>query len=133
MTATITNELDCYPKYLLHNYREHPDWIAVRRKDFGIWNNYTWKEAYEIVREVAMGLLSLGLNRDDRAVVIGDEEPEGFWAIMAIQCAGGVPVPLYSAAQRYAVQARFSGLDAVVFHSTGVSYASEASGLALPL
>ena len=37
------------------------------------------------------------------------------------------------AAQRYAVQARFSGLDAVVFHSTGVSYATEASGLALPL
>jgi len=99
MTTTLTNQLDCYPKYLLHNYREHPDWIAVRRKDFGIWNNYTWKEAYEIVRQVAMGLLSLGLNRGDRAVVIGDEEPEGFWAIMAIQCAGGVPVPLYSDAQ----------------------------------
>jgi len=94
-----TTELNCYPKYLLHHYREHPDWIAVRRKDFGIWNNYTWKEAYEIVKYVAMGLLSLGLNHGDRAVVIGDEEPEGFWAIMASQCAGGVPVPLYSDAQ----------------------------------
>ena len=99
MTVETTNDLDCYPKYLLYHYREHPDWIAVRRKDFGIWNNYTWKDAYEIVKYVAMGLLSLGLSREDRAVVIGDEEPEGFWAIMAIQCAGGVPVPLYSDAQ----------------------------------
>ena len=99
MTVETTNDLDCYPKYLLYHYREHPDWIAVRRKDFGIWNNYTWKDAYEIVKYVAMGLLSLGLSRGDRAVVIGDEEPEGFWAIMAIQCAGGVPVPLYSDAQ----------------------------------
>lgn len=99
MATEPTNELDCYPKCLLYHYREHPDWIAVRRKDFGIWNNYTWKEAYEIVKYVAMGLLGLGLNRGDRAVVIGDEEPEGFWAIMATQCAGGVPVPLYSDAQ----------------------------------
>lgn len=92
-------ELDCYPKWILYHYQKHPDWIAVRRKDFGIWNNYTWKDAYEIVKYVAMGLLSLGFNRGDKAVVIGDEEPEGFWAIMAAQCAGGAPVPLYSDAQ----------------------------------
>jgi long-chain acyl-CoA synthetase len=99
MSMESKDQLNCYPKYLLHQCREHPDWIAVRRKDFGIWNNYTWEQVYEIVSEVAMGLLSLGLKRGDRAVVIGDEEPEGFWAIMAIQCAGGVPVPLYSDAQ----------------------------------
>ena len=86
-------ELDCYPKWLLYHYQKHPDWIAVRRKDFGIWNNYTWKDAYEIVKYVAMGLLSLGFNRGDKAVVIGDEEPEGFWAIMAAQCAGGGTSP----------------------------------------
>lgn len=89
-------EIDCFPKLLLRNYQEYPDKVAVRRKDFGIWNNYTWKDCYERVKYFSLGLISLGLQPGDKAATIGDEEPEGFWAIMAIQSAKAIPVPLYS-------------------------------------
>lgn len=89
-------EANCYPALLLRNYREVPGEVAVRRKDRGIWNSYTWKDVCEVVKYVSLGLISLGLKREDRVAMIGDEEPEGFWAILAIQSARAIPVPLYS-------------------------------------
>ena len=40
-----------------------PDVVALREKDFGIWQEITWSEYWENILEVAHGLLALGVER----------------------------------------------------------------------
>ena len=89
-------ELDTYPKFLLRNSQLWGDKVALRRKDFGIWQNYTWKDCYQQVKHLCLGLMDLGLKPGDKVSLIGDDEPEGFWAEAAIQAAGGVLVAMWS-------------------------------------
>lgn len=69
--------------------------VAIREKDYGIWQSYTWQEAREQMRDFALGLAALGFKRGDRLCVVGDNRPQLYWGMMAAQCLGGVPVPLY--------------------------------------
>ena len=41
---------DTFPKLLVRNYEKWPDNIAMRKKDFGIWNEHTWRDSYENVK-----------------------------------------------------------------------------------
>jgi long-chain acyl-CoA synthetase len=87
--------LDTFPKLLLDRTRQHPDKIAMREKALGIWQTWTWRQMYDEVRALAGGLAAMGLVRGDKVAVIGDNRPHLYWAMMAAQCLGGVPVPLY--------------------------------------
>ncbi len=89
-------DLDTYPKYLLRNRKLWPAEVALRRKDLGIWQSYTWEDCYQQVKRLCLGLVKLGLKRGDKLSLIGDDEPEGFWAEAAIQSAGGVLVAMWS-------------------------------------
>ncbi len=44
---------------------EIPDKVALREKDFGIWNEYTWADFGEQARLAGLGLKALGLERGD--------------------------------------------------------------------
>ncbi len=68
---------------------------AFREKEFGIWQSWTWLRVNEEVRSMALGFLALGLNPGDHVAVIGRNRPALYWAMVAIQKAGAVPVPLY--------------------------------------
>ena len=87
--------LDTFPKLLLDRTRQHPDKIAMREKALGIWQSWTWRQMYDEVRALAGGLAAMGLVRGDKVAIIGDNRPYLYWAMMATQCLGGVPVPLY--------------------------------------
>src|SRR5262245_41358641 len=67
----------------------------MREKDLGIWQSYTWSRYFEQARLIALGLASLGFARGDRVAIVGDNRPELYWAVMAAQALGGVPVPIY--------------------------------------
>jgi len=69
--------------------------IAMRKKDYGIWNEYTWQDIYEHVKNIANGLLSLGFEKGDKITIIGDNDPEWFWAEWAAQSLGGAAVGVY--------------------------------------
>jgi long-chain acyl-CoA synthetase len=69
--------------------------VAIREKDYGIWQSYTWSEYFEQGRLIALGLASLGFRRGDTVAIIGDNRPQLYWAVLATQAVGGVPVPLY--------------------------------------
>lgn len=69
--------------------------VALREKEFGIWRPITWQQYLDNVRYISLGLVSLGLNRDDKVAMIGDNRPEGLWAEMGTMCAGGVGVWLF--------------------------------------
>lgn len=69
--------------------------IAMRKKDYGIWNEYSWQDVYEHVKNIANGLLALGFERGDKITIIGDNDPEWFWAEWAAQSLGGAAVGVY--------------------------------------
>ena len=88
-------ELTTLPRLLERNAREFGDRPAIREKDRGIWQTYTWKEYRDHVRDLTLGLAALGFRRGDRLSVIGDNRPRLYWAQVAATCLGGVPVPVY--------------------------------------
>ncbi|MFC0339818.1 long-chain fatty acid--CoA ligase [Paracoccus niistensis] len=68
---------------------------AYREKEFGIWQCWTWSQAQEEIRALAMGFLALGLNRGDHVAIIGRNRPAHYWSMVAAQMCGAIPVPLY--------------------------------------
>lgn len=69
---------------------------AMRQKDRGIWRSYTWEQSCEHVRLLCLGLIDLGMARGDKACIIGDNDPQYFWAQLAVQAAGGVAVGIFT-------------------------------------
>lgn len=88
-------EPNTVPKLLLRNARNHADKPAYREKEFGIWQSWTWGQVAEEVNALALGLIDLGLTQGDHVAIIGRNRPYLYWAMVAIQSAGGVPVPVY--------------------------------------
>ena len=85
-----------FPHILLENARKFPAGkIAMREKDFGIWQSYSWQDYLDEVRDFALGLVALGFKKEDKMAIIGDNRPQLYWGLAACQCLGGVPVPLY--------------------------------------
>ena len=83
------------PRLLQRNARDFGNRPAIREKDRGIWQTWTWREYHDQVHDLALGLAALGFRRGDRLSVIGDNRPRLYWAQVAAQCLGGVPVPVY--------------------------------------
>jgi long-chain acyl-CoA synthetase len=83
------------PRYLLRNAQQHAGRPAIREKDRGIWQTYTWRDYHAHVRDIALGLAALGFARGDKLSVIGDNRPRLYWSQVAAMCLGGVSVPVY--------------------------------------
>jgi long-chain acyl-CoA synthetase len=91
----ITKELTL-PKLLLQICEQMgANRVAMREKEYGIWRPVTWSKYLEYVRHICLGMVSLGLQREDKVAMIGDNRPQGLWTEMAALCAGGVAVWLY--------------------------------------
>src|ERR1700704_253841 len=88
-------DLTTIPRLLLRNARELADRPANREKDRGIWQRWTWRQSHDQVGDFALGLAALGVRREDRLSVIGDNRPRLYWAQVAAQCLGGVSVAVY--------------------------------------
>ena len=82
-------------RLLQRNARDLHDKPAIREKDRGIWQTWTWRQYHDEVRDFALGLAALGFKRGERLSVIGDNRPRLYWAQVAAQALGGVPVPVY--------------------------------------
>jgi long-chain acyl-CoA synthetase len=93
--SSVASSLDTFPKLVRHNAERWGSRVAIREKDLGIWQAYTWRDYHERSRRIALGLASLGFARGDKMAVVGDNRPELYWAVLATQALGGVPVPLY--------------------------------------
>jgi long-chain acyl-CoA synthetase len=83
------------PRYLRRNAQQYAGRPAIREKDRGIWQTYTWRQYHDHVRDIALGLAGLGFRRGDKLSVIGDNRPRLYWSQLAAMCLGGVSVPVY--------------------------------------
>ena len=87
--------LDTFPKLLLHNARMFTDKDAMREKEFGIWQSWTWSQVAEEVERFALGLQANGVKAGDTVLIIGGNRPRTYWTMCAVQSLGAVPVPTY--------------------------------------
>jgi len=76
--------------------KETPNRVALRHKDYGIWHDVTWAQYGEKVRQVAMGLISLGLQKGECVCIISENRPEWVYADFGIMSAGGVTAGIYT-------------------------------------
>jgi len=87
--------LDTFPKLLEHHAKVRGHLPALREKDLGIWQTWTWKAFADEVRALACGLAGAGFARGDHLAIVGDNRPRLYAAMCAAQALGGIPVPLY--------------------------------------
>lgn len=93
--ASVDAAFDTFPKLLKRHAATRGARPAMREKDFGIWQTWTWAEVAGEVAALACGLASLGLRRGDSVAIVGDNRPRLYWTIAAVQALGGIPVPMY--------------------------------------
>ncbi len=94
-STSTRDTLDTFPKLLLHHAKVRGDRPAIREKDLGIWQTWTWKQFADEVRALACGLAEQGLKRGDHMALVGDNRPRIYAAVCAAQALGAIPVPLY--------------------------------------
>ncbi|HOG06655.1 MAG: AMP-binding protein [Syntrophales bacterium] len=76
------------PQAFFEQVEKHRTRVALRHKQYGIWNKVTWGQYGENVRQVAAAILSLELPRGQTVCILGDNRPEWLICHMAIMTAG---------------------------------------------
>ena len=96
MANAATAEADTFPKLLIRNAEIRATRPAIRHKDLGIWQTWTWRQVMDEVAAFSAGLVAFGVSRGDKVAIIGGNKPRLYWAMCAAQAVGAVPVPVYA-------------------------------------
>nr|WP_073102673.1 AMP-binding protein [Pollutimonas bauzanensis] len=94
-TQRIPAEPDTFPALVLHHARVRGERPAMREKDLGIWQTSTWSQLARQMHELASGLAALGVQAGQHIAIVGENRPRLYLSMMAAQCIGAIPVPLY--------------------------------------
>ena len=85
-----------FPRLMLEHAAQRPEAPAMREKDYGIWQTTELgRRSPRWCASIACGLAAAGLQRGEHIVVVGDNRPRLYAAMLAAQSLGAVPVPLY--------------------------------------
>lgn len=96
MTAPASSGPKSIPDLLALNVARHGSKAAYREKEFGIWQSWTWVQAADQIDALAQGFLTLGADVGDFIAITGRNRPALYWAMVAAQRIGCIPVPLYA-------------------------------------
>ncbi len=86
---------DTLPHLFMRQVERLGDRVALREKDYGIWQEISWKQYADHVRGFSLGLVEMGLRKGDHVGILGENVPEWLYADMAVQAAGGISVGVY--------------------------------------
>ncbi|EWY37407.1 AMP-dependent synthetase [Skermanella stibiiresistens SB22] len=89
------SRFDTFPKLLALNARNHPDEVALRVKDLGIWHSLTWSGYLARVKAFALGLRRYGIGRGDVVGLIGDNRPDWVCGEIAAHALGAMSLGMY--------------------------------------
>ncbi|GAA6165364.1 long-chain fatty acid--CoA ligase [Pelagimonas sp. KU-00592-HH] len=95
-SSQATGGLASIPALLQRNATLYAEKSAYREKEFGIWQTWTWAETEKEIEALALGLINLGVNEGDFVAIIGRNRPYFYFAMVAAQSVGAVPVPVYN-------------------------------------
>ena len=71
---------ETFPALLLQHARKQGRRTAIREKDLGIWQSWTWAQVADEVRALACGLTAQGFRRGMNLAIIGDNRPRLYWS-----------------------------------------------------
>lgn len=83
------------PQMLRENARRHPDRVAIRQKEFGIWNPSTWQRYYQRACHVGLGFRALGLNEGGHVAILSENRIEWVLAQLGANIVDGIAVGVY--------------------------------------
>ncbi|MFH1102762.1 MAG: AMP-binding protein [Pseudomonadota bacterium] len=89
-------DLKTVPALFVNAVKKYGDRVAMRKKEYGLWHDISWNAYFDTVERVACALMSMGLEKGDRAAIIGDNSPEWVFADMGIQCCGAATTGIYA-------------------------------------
>jgi long-chain acyl-CoA synthetase len=75
--------------------RKYPGRTALKYKQGDEWVDVSFAEFGDAVRETALGLMALGIDKGDRVSILSNTRPEWAYACYGILTAGGVSVSIY--------------------------------------
>lgn len=84
-----------FPRLLLQHARERGQQAAMREKDLGIWQIFTWQQVAEQVEAIANAFIENGVAKGEHIGIVGENRPRLYMAMMAAQAVGAIPVPMY--------------------------------------
>ncbi len=83
------------PQLLRWRVETTGDKVALREKDFGYWNSYTWEQYQDFVRKAGLGLTKIGFKKGDKIAIISDNIPETLYMAIGAQAVGGISAAIY--------------------------------------
>ncbi len=84
------------PQMLREQARRQPAAIAIRQKDFGIWQPLNWAGYWSRASRVGLGLRALGLSAGGRVAIVSENRVEWLLTQMGAGAVGAVAVGVYS-------------------------------------
>ena len=84
------------PHLVKHNADNYANEIAIREKKFGIWRTKNWKDCYEEIQNISLGLIEKGIKEKKTIAILGNNTPRWTLSEIAVQSLGGVPLGIYS-------------------------------------
>ncbi len=105
---------DTLPKLLRERARAAPGEVALREKEYGIWQRVTWADYLGHVRRFCLGLVSLGVERGDKVAILSENCREWVWAELAAMSASAVGVGVYPTSPAHEVKYVVSHCEAAV-------------------
>lgn len=102
--AVVIEGCDTLPKLFLKKSAERGERVAMREKDFGIWQSYSWNDYRRYAFDIGYGLLSLGLERGDVVSIQSEDCREWLWTDVGAMLAGGVVNGIYPTYQARQVE-----------------------------
>ena len=88
MTSTL-------PRLLRERARQAPHGVALREKEYGIWQRVSWRGYLRHVRRACLGLVALGMKPGDKVAILSENRREWVWAELAAMCGSAVGVGVY--------------------------------------
>jgi len=96
MAEIADRAVDTFPKILRYDVERWGDQVCMRKKELGIWHEFTWQSAYREAMHFGYGLLRLGFAKGDKISIIGDNDPQWCCGQVGAQMLGGIAVGVFS-------------------------------------
>ena len=83
------------PGLILSHKKSHPNAVAFRYKQLGIWSTYSWDQYLSEVSKLTNAYKSMDVKKGTVVAVFGNNVPKLIFSIAAIQAVGGIVVPVH--------------------------------------
>jgi long-chain acyl-CoA synthetase len=102
------------PQRLRHWAKARPEAVALRQKDFGIWEAFSWRQYEEQARWFGLGLTAAGLVHGGHVAILSENRKEWVFAQLGANMVGAVAVGIYPTSPAPEVEYLLQAADADV-------------------